>query len=115
VIVNAPTLAQGGPARILVLNQWVKIGIQVTGPDTVFVGTTKDEAGLTNNGAAPDGFQFNNVNANIPFFMWWKGELWISGNNTGAFAIILVPGQTTKNYEAGGANCPSDEQTDPID
>lgn len=111
MIAAAPTLAQGGPARILVLKDWVKIGIQVTGPNTIFVGTNKNEAGLLNNGQTPDGFQFNNVNANIPVFMWWKGELWISGNNAGSFCIILVPGQSTANFEPGGAECPSDEQT----
>jgi hypothetical protein len=112
MIVNAPTLAQGGPARILVLKAWVKITIQViNNPNLVFVGTSKDEAGLNSLGDIQDGLQFNQANASVPVQIWWKGELWMSGSAPGSYCIVLVVGNNTQNFEPGGDQCsaPTDQ------
>jgi hypothetical protein len=113
MIVNASTPASGGPARILVLKKWYKIQIQVTGPNTVFLGTSKDEAGRTNNGVQQDGLQLNNVSTsgnNPPYQCWWIGELWASGSADGTQFVIIIPGLSPEIYQAGGgANCDPEE------
>lgn len=110
MIVNAPTIGNGGPSRALILTKWFKILIQVTGPNTVFIGSSKDEAGRLETGLGQqDGLQFNNTNALIPIQIWWKGELWVSGSGNGATAIIVVPGLAPSVFEAGGGSCEDEE------
>jgi hypothetical protein len=99
MIHNAPTIANGGPARVLVLREWFKILIQVTGPGTVFLGTNKDEAGRITQGIVQDGIQLNAANATVPFDLWWKGELWAAGSDPGVQFVIIVPGLIADNKD----------------
>jgi hypothetical protein len=104
MIVNAPPISAGGPSRALVLKQWFKISIQVVGPNTITIGTSKDEAGSISTGlGVTDGLQLNLANTARPYQTWWKGELWISGSGDGATAIIVVPGLSPSVFEAGGS------------
>jgi hypothetical protein len=106
MIVNAPPVLNGGPSRALILKRWYKIIIQVLGPNTVTIGTSKAEAGQLDNGAGiSDGLQFNNVNALIPVQIWWKGELWVSGSGAGCTFLLIVPGLAPSVFEAGGDQC----------
>ena len=108
MIYGAPTLAQGGPSRVLVLKQWFKIEIQVTGAGTVYLGTNKDEAGRVTVAANQDGLQFNAANSTRPYSMWWKGELWASGSDPCTYFVVIVPGLTA---EADSTNvCISGEE-----
>jgi hypothetical protein len=92
MIFNAPQIAQGGPARVLVLEQSMEIMLQVTGAATIFLGTSKDEAGRTAVGAQQDGLQFNAANADRPYRMYWKGEMWAAGSDPQSFFVVIVPG-----------------------
>jgi hypothetical protein len=106
MIVNAPSLGNGGPSRALVLRKWFKINIQVLGPNTLFIGTSKDEAGLIATGLGQaDGLQLNNQNASLPFEIWWIGELWVCGSGSGCTAVFVIPGLQPSLFEAGGALC----------
>lgn len=104
MLINAPTIASGGPSRALVLKKWFKILIQVVGPNTVTVGTSKDEARNVLAGVQ-DGLQFNNANSTLPFQMWWKGELWVAGSAAGTYFVIIVPGLAPSVFEKGGGSC----------
>ena len=111
MIVNAPPLSAGGPSRALVLKKWFKINIQVFGPETLFLGTSKAEAGQLDNGAGQqDGLEITATltEAIGPLQIWWIGELWVSGSGDGATAIIVIPGLQPSLFEAGGGQC-SDE------
>jgi len=112
MIVTAPSIQTGGPSRALVLKQWFKIIIQVLGPNTLIIGTSKDEAGRNSLAyGIQDGIQLNNTNSNVPFQIWWKGELWVSGSDpaNGCAAVIIVPGLAPSLYEAGGDLCIPEE------
>jgi len=107
VIFNAPTLAAGGPARVLVLRKWFKCLLQMTGPGTIFLGTSKDEAGRTTNLETQDGIQINNAIAgppNPPFYIWWKGEMWAAASIANANFVIVVPGLSPSEFEVTGAD-----------
>jgi len=96
MIYNAPTIEQGGPARVLVLKEWFKILIQVTGAGTIFVGTSKDEAGRIAIGINQDGLQFNAGNTTRPYDFWWKGELWVAGSDPATSFVVIIPGLTAE-------------------
>jgi hypothetical protein len=104
MIVVSPSIASGGPSRVLVLRKWAKILIQMTGPGTVFIGTSKDEAGRLSNGETQDGIQLNSTLATLPFYIWWKGELWAAGAQDGTAWVIVVPGLSTNDFEVTGAS-----------
>lgn len=107
MIVQAPPLTSGGPIRALVLKKWIKLSIQVLGANTLFIGTSKDEAGRTAIAGVQDGVQLNSANATIPFEIWWIGELWVSGSGLGCVAVIIAPGLQPSLFEAGGGQCES--------
>lgn len=92
MIYTAPTLAAGGPSRVLVLKKWIKLLIQVTGPGTVYLGTSKDEAGRLQFGQIQDGLQLNNTNALRPWEVWWIDELWAATSDPNTQFVIVIPG-----------------------
>jgi len=99
MIFSAPSIAQGGPARVLVLKDWYKILLQYTGAGTVFLGTSKDEAGRIEYGNTQDGIQLNAGNATVPFDLWWKGELWASGSDPNTNFVVIIPGFVATDAE----------------
>jgi hypothetical protein len=109
VIYSASTIQAGGPTRLLVLPRngpifgYWKCFIQVTGPNTIFLSSSRIE-GQNQIGATQDGLQFNNVNASEPYEFLWRGELWASASANGTLFVIVVPGQEHDNLP-----CPTED------
>lgn len=108
MIYFAPPISLGGPARVLVLQEWYKVEIQIVGAGTVYLGTSKDEAGRTQFANTQDGLQFNAANCTRPYSIWWKGEMWASGSDPGVYFVVVIPGITAERSPIN--KCVQDEE-----
>lgn len=117
MILQGSVPAQGGPTRALVLPKngpifgyWLCY-LQITGPNTIFLGASKQEAGLNQVGATQDGLQYNSVNTNgEPVQFLWRGELWVSGSAPGAVFVLVIPGMEKENLP-----CDMTDSSDSLD
>lgn len=78
------------PKRILVLKGTYRIRLQVIGPFTVTMGTSRDE--LNNKSAGlNDGLQINQATG--IYKDWWSGEFWAKASvNNSQLLIIITSG-----------------------
>jgi hypothetical protein len=105
MIYQANTITAGGPTRALVLPRngpifgYFWCYLQINGPNTIIIGSSREEAGRNNNGIVQDGLQFTQANTNngAPTPFLWRGELWIAGSAPNTQVVIVVPGLESDN------------------
>ena len=94
---SVPQINQFKPRKIVTLNCWTFIVIQVVGPQTLYIAETENALMQTSDTGLIDALQINQASGIMR--LWWKGDLWAAGS--AAFSpLIIIPGATT----GSGAN-----------
>jgi hypothetical protein len=78
---------QTSPQRVLVLKGTYRIRLQVIGPFTVRLATSRDEM-LRNSQGLNDGLQINQATG--IYKDWWSGELWMSASVANSQVLIII-------------------------
>lgn len=91
MVVSVPQRGQGQPRRIGSFNCPTPILVQVTGPNTLFLGTNPDDLKQNPDGnQTVDGVQLTQPGTVTPFFCWWNGDLWAAGNVPMSFVLLVL-------------------------
>jgi hypothetical protein len=104
-VIIAPQRGKAQPSRIANFMCWQFVGIQVIGPNTIFIAEDADELKQVSDSGnvLNDGIQINQASG-LQWF-WWLGELWVAGSAPNTQFILQIPG--SKNSLAAGVGLPT--------